>query len=81
MGKTVVFDFSKNADISSWRVVNDGVMGGLYQGTFSINEEGNGSFSGKVSLENNGGFSSISHRFGKKNVKDYSKVIMKIRWV
>ena len=42
-----------------WEVVNDGVMGGLSKGNFSISDKGILSFSGTLSLENNGGFSSI----------------------
>jgi uncharacterized surface protein with fasciclin (FAS1) repeats len=42
-----------------WRVVNDGVMGGLSKGKIEISNKGVLNFSGKLSLENNGGFSSI----------------------
>ena len=37
----IIFDFTKNSDISSWRIVDDGVMGGRSQGSFQMNEEGN----------------------------------------
>lgn len=37
-------------------------MGGKSNGEFRINEAGNGVFQGNVSLENNGGFSSVRHR-------------------
>lgn len=40
-----------------WRITNDGVMGGLSNGVVSINA-GNVMFSGVISTENNGGFSS-----------------------
>jgi monofunctional biosynthetic peptidoglycan transglycosylase len=42
-----------------WRVVNDGVMGGLSQGSVAHTETGELVFAGNLSLENNGGFSSI----------------------
>ncbi|QTN31719.1 CIA30 family protein [Akkermansiaceae bacterium] len=42
-----------------WQVVNDGVMGGLSKGKLSIGADGILSFSGNLSLENNGGFSSL----------------------
>lgn len=42
-----------------WRVVDDGVMGGLSKGRVSISDEGILTFKGTLSLENNGGFSSI----------------------
>lgn len=40
-------------------VTNDGVMGGLSQGSARITEAGVLRFSGVLSLENNGGFSSV----------------------
>jgi hypothetical protein len=60
-------------------IVDDGVMGGLSQGNFLINADGNGVFSGTVSLENNGGFSSVRHQFDKiKTTKD-SKVLIRLK--
>jgi uncharacterized surface protein with fasciclin (FAS1) repeats len=42
-----------------WKVVDDGVMGGLSKGNLSFSENGILRFSGELSLENNGGFSSL----------------------
>ncbi len=42
-----------------WRVVDDGVMGGLSKGRREISEDGILRFFGTLSLENNGGFSSL----------------------
>lgn len=42
-----------------WRIVDDGVMGGLSKGKVTLSDSGVLRFSGKLSLENNGGFSSI----------------------
>ncbi len=74
-----IFDFSKDSDISSWRVVDDVVMGGRSQGSFKLNENGNGLFSGEVSLENNGGFSSLRYRFKEMEVSSFTKVVLKIK--
>lgn len=41
-----------------WRVIDDGVMGGRSQGSWRV-EGGRGVFAGTLSLENNGGFSSV----------------------
>ena len=41
-----------------WRITNDGVMGGLSYGKMII-EKDRGTFSGNISLDNNGGFSSV----------------------
>lgn len=57
---TSLFEFQEANEIDSWRVVNDGVMGGLSQSKISWNEKNNTlGFSGEVSLENNGGFASV----------------------
>lgn len=45
-------------DIEPWRAINDGVMGGLSAGGMQQSDEGL-KFTGKLSLENNGGFSSV----------------------
>jgi NADH dehydrogenase [ubiquinone] 1 alpha subcomplex assembly factor 1 len=42
-----------------WQVVNDGVMGGLSEGKLTPNQAGTMMFSGMLSLENNGGFSTF----------------------
>lgn len=42
-----------------WEIVNDGVMGGLSKGTVSITDSGTMVFRGTLSLENDGGFSSV----------------------
>lgn len=54
----MLFDFSAGDSIPKWRSNNDGVMGGLSQGSAKMTESGM-EFSGVLSLENNGGFSSV----------------------
>lgn len=75
----IIFDFTNDENITEWRVVDDVVMGGVSQGNFKINESGNGLYFGNVSLENNGGFSSLRYRFDKVEVSKFSKVILKIK--
>ena len=48
-----------------WRIVNDGVMGGLSSSKAVVNDD-KIIFNGNVSLENNGGFASL-----RSPVKDY----------
>ena len=60
---TVLFDFHENANIRNWRIVDDVVMGGRSSGSFELSPEGHAVFSGDISLENNGGFSSVRYRF------------------
>lgn len=59
-GRSLV-EFTDQAEVErlEWRVVNDGVMGGLSQGRISVSEPGTLVFEGTLSLENNGGFSSV----------------------
>ena len=74
-----IFDFNKNADITNWNIVDDVVMGGRSSGKFYLNEEGNGVFKGNVSLENNGGFSSLRYRFDAVSTGSYSKITLKVK--
>ena len=53
-----LFGFSGAADEPGWTAVNDGVMGGVSRGGAKL-VDGRLHFRGILSLENNGGFSSI----------------------
>ena len=75
----LLFDFQPNSDLSNWYVVDDGVMGGRSQGGFRLDEDGHAVFSGKVSLENNGGFSSLRYSFREKEVSPYQKVVLRLK--
>ncbi len=74
-----IFNFNKNSDLSYWTIVDDVVMGGRSDGSFKINKDGHVEFYGKVSLENNGGFSSLRHNFNKIDGKSYSKFVLRIK--
>jgi len=79
MTSIIIFDFNKDSNIENWRIVNDGVMGGLSVGSFALTEEGHGLFQGEISLENNGGFSSVRYRFNKTPVNKDSFICLKIK--
>ena len=79
MPKMMIFDFDKNSKIRDWRIVDDVVMGGVSKSNITINKGGNGVFSGHVSLDNNGGFSSVRHQFNSLNVSGYNKFIIRIK--
>jgi len=79
MRSMLIFDFTNQSNIQDWQVIDDGVMGGKSSGTFKLNDEGFGVFSGLVSLENNGGFSSVRYRFEKIKVNEYQKISIKLR--
>lgn len=78
MQDTLLFDFTNQTKASQWYIVDDVVMGGRSQGNFYIDAQGHGVFEGKVSLENNGGFSSVRHSI-KRDVKGYSALVLKVK--
>tara|TARA_B100001173_G_C15951947_1_gene531815 strand:- start:424 stop:957 length:534 start_codon:yes stop_codon:yes gene_type:complete len=61
----IIFDFNIKSDVRKWIIVDDVVMGGRSSGNFRLNDEGHGVFEGDISLENNGGFSSLRYDCGK----------------
>jgi len=79
MNSIKIFDFNSKSNINSWQIVNDVVMGGKSSSTITINKEGHGQFSGTVSTENNGGFSSVRHIFKPVSVKKTNKIIIKLK--
>lgn len=79
MSTITIYDFDKNASANDWRIVDDVVMGGESNGRFSIDSEGHGVFEGKISLENNGGFSSVRYQFEKLAVKENSIVLITLK--
>jgi len=79
MPEYTIFDFTKNSDISSWRVVDDVVMGGRSSGNFELSEKGHGMFHGSVSLENNGGFSSVRYPFERIALGEKTVAILKVK--
>jgi len=79
MNSQLIFDFNHDANISDWRIVDDVVMGGRSNGQFKIDSDGNGIFSGDVSLENNGGFSSVRYQFEKINTTKDSKINIRLK--
>jgi hypothetical protein len=67
----VLFDFTDPAAMRGWQVEDDGVMGGV--------SRGNMVFHGDVSLENNGGFSSIQNNFNPLDVSGYQHAILRLK--
>ncbi|MDM9631559.1 CIA30 family protein [Robiginitalea aurantiaca] len=74
-----IFNFQSGVPLSSWYVVNDGVMGGRSQGNLLVDQKGYGVFSGRISLENNGGFSSIRYDCGPTDLKGYRYLVLRIK--
>lgn len=63
----------------AWEVVNDGVMGGLSRGDFELQAGGTLVFSGAISLENNGGFSSIRTRAERLDAKGFDGLELRVK--
>lgn len=76
---TVIFNFNTQSNIKNWRIVDDVVMGGRSNGEFSVNKDGHGEFSGYVSLENNGGFSSVRYNFNTVDSSEFSSFQIRLK--
>ena len=61
-----------------WRIVNDGVMGGLSSSKTVIKDD-KIVFNGNVSLENNGGFASLRSTVKDYNFEKFSGIEIKIK--
>ena len=75
----MVFHAKTHPELSNWQITNDVVMGGNSQSKFVINKEGYGEFSGQVSLENNGGFSSVKYSLDRIDVDAFTKIRIKLK--
>ncbi len=64
---------------NKWRIVNDGVMGGLSSSKAIVNDDNKIIFSGNVSLENNGGFASLRSPVKDYNFENFSGIEIKIK--
>lgn len=54
----MIIDVNTAQQVEQWKITNDGVMGGRSKGQL-IFEKDHGVFTGNISLDNNGGFSSV----------------------
>jgi hypothetical protein len=79
MNSKMIFDFRKDLNIQNWKVVDDTVMGGRSDGTFQLSDEGHGLFSGYVTTENNGGFSSVRCELGRISVDGNKEVVIRLK--
>tara|TARA_B100000676_G_C17873247_1_gene729819 strand:+ start:264 stop:770 length:507 start_codon:yes stop_codon:yes gene_type:complete len=75
----IIFDFNKGQNISGWNIVDDNVMGGRSSGQMFLSKDGHGIFKGIVSLENNGGFSSVRYRFKGIKTDDFKKLLIRMK--
>ena len=78
MNPHIIFDFNKQSDLKNWIIIDDVVMGGKSSGSFELSAQGHGVFKGSISLDNNGGFSSVRYQFKKTLIKEFTKINLKI---
>lgn len=72
-------DFKTNANLNNWVTINDVVMGGKSSSQFKKEANNFGVFQGHVSLDNNGGFSSLRYQFEKIKVSNSQKIKIRLK--
>lgn len=78
MSKALI-DFDDAAAARQWLSVNDGVMGGISRGGFRITDDKILEFSGNLSLENRGGFTSIRTRPADLEMDGYDTIALRVK--
>lgn len=74
-----IYTFSTQTNVKEWRIVNDGVMGGISQSSLRLTDAGHGQFSGQVSLANNGGFASMQLNTTIKLAEEKKFIVLRIK--
>ncbi|HPA78809.1 MAG TPA: CIA30 family protein [Kiritimatiellia bacterium] len=75
----VLHQFSTHTGPGNWQIENDSVMGGLSRGRLAINKSGHALFTGEISLDNNGGFSSIQADFESLDVSAFRRLCIRLK--
>lgn len=73
-----LFEFDR-AVAGEWIIVNDGVMGGLSSSRFTDSDSGFATFTGELSLKNNGGFASVRALTPEGAMADRSALVLRVR--
>ncbi len=74
-----LYNFQDVKEQRSWFPLHDNVMGGVSTGTFKFTKNHTLIFSGKVSLENHGGFASIRSKTDVMNLEGVKKFKLRIK--
>ena len=72
-------DFAGPDTAQKWQAVNDGVMGGVSDGQFRITADRSMEFSGRLSLENNGGFASVRTKPTDLEIKAGDTMVVRVK--
>ena len=79
MSQNMIYNFDNNSDLEKWVIVNDDVMGGISSSNLIIENDGNGVFEGRISIANNGGFSSLRFNCNKIFIQQNTHFKIKIK--
>jgi len=74
-----LLDFVGPDAAQKWQAVNDGVMGGVSEGRFRITADKTMEFSGRLSLENNGGFASVRTKLSNFNIQGGDTLVVRVK--
>jgi monofunctional biosynthetic peptidoglycan transglycosylase len=74
-----LFAFASPDTAAAWQAVNDGVMGGVSDGRFRITDRQTMEFYGTLSLENNGGFTSVRSRPRTLGLQQGDTLVARVR--
>lgn len=74
----LLIGFNGDSLLQEWKVINDGVMGGLSDGSFHIMSTGTGCFQGHLSLKNNGGFVTARVSLNQSIEKHFSGITIRV---
>lgn len=77
--ETILLNASNFKTENQWRIVNDGVMGGLSSSNVNVNEDNKIVFKGNVSLENNGGFASLRSPVKNYDFEKFSGIELRMK--
>ena len=75
----ILLDFEQSGDAANWSVINDVVMGGVSNSSFTVQKPGTAVFSGAVSLENNGGFASANMKPAQFDVSGFDGIRFRVK--
>ena len=76
-GEVIMENFDSN-NLLNWNIVNDSVMGGRSQATLKLINNTYANFKGYLSLQNNGGFSSI-RAYYPPDLANVKSIVLKVR--
>ena len=77
--KEILIEDFNPANHLNWEVINDGVMGGISESNFQIQTDQTAIFSGRVSLENNGGFASVRASLRELVSGNFEKIVIRVK--